>query len=130
MRALDSNVLLRHLMQDDPLQSSAASKFLSDDLSEQEPGFVSIAALCEVIWTLRSQYGAGERERIARAVLALINSPQIVVAEEQAVSAALERTGELADAIVHELGRAAGCTETVTFDRRFARLDGVRLLSA
>jgi predicted nucleic-acid-binding protein len=33
-------------------------------------------------------------------------------------------------AAVHFLGEQAGCRETVTFDRRLARLDGVRLLGA
>lgn len=129
MRALDTNVLLRHLLQDDPVQSPVATRFLSDELSEQEPGFVSIAVLCELIWTLRSAHGA-DAARIADVVERLLEAKQIVVAGEEVVFAALALRHDLADALVHELGRAAGCSETVTFDRRFARLEGVRLLSA
>ncbi|HZF93290.1 MAG TPA: type II toxin-antitoxin system VapC family toxin [Allosphingosinicella sp.] len=130
MRALDSNVLLRHLMQDDPGQSPAATRFLSEELTEQEPGFVSIAVLCETVWTLKGHYGEAGRERVDGAVRGLINSSRIVVAEEQVVASALTAGADLIDALIHALGRAAGCSETVTFDRRFARAPGVRLLTA
>jgi predicted nucleic-acid-binding protein len=85
--------------------------------------------LCETIWTLKGHYGAASRERVEHAVRGLIDSSRIVVAQEQVVLAALGSGGDLVDAIIHALGRAAGCSETVTFDRRFARLEGVRLLA-
>jgi predicted nucleic-acid-binding protein len=115
-------------MHDDPAQSARASAFLIDELTEKDPGFVPLPVLCEVIWTLKTQYGEEGRERIALVVKGLIESSNIVVAEERSVAAALDSPGDLMDRIIHELGRAAGCSETVTFDRRFARLEGVRLL--
>lgn len=127
MRALDSNILLRHLMQDDPVQSPVATRFLTEELDEENPGFVSVAVLCEMVWTLRGTYGSGS-ERIRQAVEQLLHARQIVVADEAAVQAALSFPGSVSDGIVRELGRAAGCSETVTFDRRFARHEGVRLL--
>lgn len=128
MRALDTNVLLRHLLQDDATQSPAATRFVTEELSDEEPGFVSIAVLCELIWTLRRS-SIAEPAEIARTVEKLLSTKRIVVADEAVVLAALAIPHDLADSLVHALGRAAGCTETVTFDRRFARVDGVRLLS-
>lgn len=128
MRALDSNVLLRHFIQDDPVQSRIASAFLAEKLSEQDPGFVSVAVLCEVVWTLRGTYGSNS-DRIRDAVEHLLNARQIVLAEEAAIGAALRFPGSLSDGIVHELGRAAGCSATVTFDKRFAKAEGVERLS-
>lgn len=128
MRAVDTNVLLRYFVRDDREQALLATRFVEDELSPADPGFVSIAVLCEAIWTLRSGFGADE-ERIREAVLHLLQSPQMVVAEQEAVRSALaERDLRLTDAIIHHLGLAAGCAETVTFDRRFARADDVRLL--
>lgn len=53
----------------------------------------------------------------------------MAVADSAVVEAALTAEGEIVDALIHELGRQAGCDETVTFDERFARLPGVRLLT-
>ena len=127
MLALDSNVLIRYLTADDPAQFELAADLLEKRVSVDEPAFVSVVVLCETAWTLERFYGFG-RNRIKDTVRRLLATPQVVFGDEAAVSAALEAQGDLVDALIHELGRAAGCSETVTFDRRFAQMDGVRLL--
>lgn len=131
MIALDTNVLLRHLTQDDEEQARIANRLIEEELSATAPGLVSLAVLLEVIWVLRSGYGYGP-DQVDTVVRALLLAPQLRVAQEDVVERALAADASigLADRIVHELGRAAGCSETVTFDRRFARLSGVRLLGA
>jgi predicted nucleic-acid-binding protein len=128
--ALDSNILLRYVTQDDPVQRELATELIETGLSAENPGFVSLVALLETVWALRRGYGATP-EVIADVVRRLVHAPPINLAEQPAIEAALALDSrDLADAILHELGRAAGCSETLTFDRRFARLKGVRLLSA
>ncbi len=128
MRALDSNILLRFITGDDSAQTSVARRFIADELTERDPGYVALPVLCEVVWALRRVYKF-ESKQVVEAVRLLMSAKQILVAEEVAVAAALESTGDFVDALIHELGRAAGCEETVTFDRHFARIQGVRLLS-
>jgi predicted nucleic-acid-binding protein len=120
--------LARYLTQDDSAQTPAAVEFVESSLTLESPGYISVPVLCEVVWSLRSVYGFSTAT-VERAVRGLLETAQIVVAEEEAVLAALETAGGFTDSLIHELGRAAGCIETVTFDQRFARVEGVRLLA-
>jgi predicted nucleic-acid-binding protein len=127
MRALDSSILLRYLTQDDSEQTPSATAFV-ESLTADEPGYVSVPVLCQIVWSLRRVYNVSAA-RIADVVRGLLAAQEIIVADELAVGAALETEADFVDALIHTLGRAAGCTATVTFDRRFARLDGVELLT-
>ena len=130
MIALDTNVLVRYLAQDDPDQAKAATRLMERKLTRRAPGFVSAVVLCELVWVLEDCYSLPRRE-IVSIVERLLDSSAILVDCASAARAALahERI-ELADAIIHEIGRARRCEKTVTFDREFARLDGVELLLA
>jgi predicted nucleic-acid-binding protein len=129
MRALDSSILLRYLTEDDSAQTPIAIRFVESELSGEDPGYVSLPVLCETVWTLRRVYRF-RAEEVADAIGQLLEAPQLVVAAEQPVRAALKSRGDFVDALIHEIGRAAGCSETVTFDRGFAHRAGVRLLGA
>jgi predicted nucleic-acid-binding protein len=126
--ALDTNVLVRYLAQDDREQARVATRFIEEHLTADDPGFVSTIVLCEIIWVLESCYGS-KRPDVVSIVKALLDTRQIVVTEAKAVRAALNHSGvDLVDAIIHEVGRSRQCQRTVTFDRKFARLAGVDLL--
>ena len=128
MLALDSNVLIRYLVEDDLEQTRIAADFVESRLSPSEPGFVSLIVLCEIAWTLRSGYGFSPVD-VRKTLSCLTEAGQLTFEREEIVEAALSQSRfDPADAIIHELGRAAGCSETVTFDRRFARMEGVRVL--
>ena len=130
MRGLDTNVLIRYLTADDPAQSAMA-KTVMDSLTEDEPGYVSLVALLETVWLLTRTYRIG-RSEVARTVTALLASPRLVVQERDAVQAAIDLAEPygctLADALLVVLGTRAGCRDTLTFDRRAARLPGVHLI--
>lgn len=129
MIALDTNVLLRHLIGDGEEQAALAHRLIEEELTTADPGFVSIAVLLETIWVLRRGYGYSAQQ-VVGVVRALLLAPQLVVDQAAVVDKALKAAGtvDLADAIIHELGRRAGCRETVTFDRRFAQHAEVRRL--
>jgi predicted nucleic-acid-binding protein len=125
--AVDSSVLLRYLTRDDERQTRAATELLEAP-ADGEPRFVTLGAFLETIWVLGRVYGYDARQ-VEDVASGLLNAEQLVVAERAAIERALSAGGTgLADRIIHELGRQAGCRETVTSDRRFARLPGVRLL--
>lgn len=54
MIALDTNVLVRYLAQDDREQARVATRFIEEHLTADDPGFVSTIVLCEIIWVLES----------------------------------------------------------------------------
>lgn len=129
MIALDTNVLVRYLVGDDPIQSSAAATFIESELSDENPGFVSLLVLAELSWVLHRSYGVGT-ERVAAIIRQLLEVRQITIEKADTVARALDLgLAELADALIHEVGRSAGCSRTVTFDQRFARLEGVERLA-
>jgi predicted nucleic-acid-binding protein len=130
MTGLDTNILVRVLAQDDPVQSQRAIEFLQT-LSRERPGFVSLVSLIELIWVLRSQY----RMNKARLILGLewlLNSAELVVESQEAVAQALGRfasvKADFADCLIERSCHAAGCQETFTFDTNAAKSTGMVLL--
>jgi predicted nucleic-acid-binding protein len=128
--ALDTNVLVRFLVQDDPEQARVAGEII-DQLTEKAPGFVSREVLVELVWVLERAYRLGRAE-ISGALDGLLASTELVVEGADAIGSALEFYRNdgfgFADLMIVAAARRAGATETVTFDRKAARLPGVRLL--
>jgi len=124
---LDSNVLVRHLVQDDAVQSRKATEFIERRLTPENPGFVSTVAIVELVWVLERAYGMPDVE-IAAAVERLLQADSLVIESEQDVFTAMitlkEGLGSFADALIAAIGIRAGCLHTVTFDRKALRLHG------
>ena len=127
MIGLDTNILVRHLAQDDPVQSAKATELVERRLSEENPGFVSIVAMVETAWVLDRAYGLADDE-IAAAIERTLQADVLVVEDEQEVFAAMialkEGHGSFADALIGGLGGRAGCTHTLTFEKKASRLPG------
>ena len=129
MIALDTNILLRYLAQDGGAQAAAATALIEDELNEEQPAFLSLITLVEMIWVMRRHYGL-DSQGIGAVVRGLLAAPQFVVQESAIVTHALAQAGhDMADVLIHEIGKANGCDKTLTFDRKFARLAGVELLT-
>jgi predicted nucleic-acid-binding protein len=131
MIGLDTNVLVRYILQDDPVQAAGASKLIEVTLSEQNPGFVSLVAIAETVWVLDRTYGV-PAETIALVVEGLLQVDRLVFERTQQVFAAVQALkdgeGEFADALIGAIGRAAGCSHTATFDRRALRMANFELV--
>ena len=130
MIGLDTNVLVRYLAQDDPVQSARATEIIERRLTEENPGFLSVVAMVETVWVLDRAYGLG-RDEIAAAIERTLQIDVIAVENEQEVFTAMiafkQGKSSFADAIILSLGARAGCAYTFTFDRRASRLSGFRL---
>jgi len=130
MIGLDTNVLVRYLTQDDPIQSLKATEILEQRLTEENPGFVSIVAMVETVGVLDRAYSLAAHE-IAAAVEGMLQADVLVVENEQQVFTAMialkEGQGSFADAIIAALGAKAGCSCTLTFDHKALRLSGFDL---
>lgn len=130
MIGLDTNVLVRFLMRDDAGQTAAAEAVMAG-LTEEAPGFVSREALIELVWVLQRVYHL-TRHDVADTVEGLLDARELRIeaADRAAVAADRLRRGGagFADQMVALAGGAAGCRETVTFDRKAAGIPGMRLL--
>jgi predicted nucleic-acid-binding protein len=131
MIGLDTNILVRYLAQDDVLQSARATEII-EELTEVNPGFISIVAMVETSWVLDRRYGLSTRE-IATAIEHVLQTDVLIVENEQEVFTAMialkEGRGSFADALVAALGFKAGCSRTLTFDQKAQRIDGFELVS-
>ena len=118
MIGLDTNVLVRYVMQDDTRQSPRANRLI-ESLSADEPGFVPVVALVELVWVLSGSYGL-TRSQVATLLETLLRSKELVVDRADLVSQALQRFSaggaEFADALIERIAAAAGCTTTMSFD--------------
>ena len=130
MIGLDTNVVVRYLVQDEPDQSAQASEVI-DALTESKPGFLSLVTIVELYWVLRSAYKVSTA-RCSEMIEGLRDARELRVDQDSIVRAALiaSKGGvDFADAVIAELGRVAGCKHTVTFDIRAARSSEMRLLT-
>jgi predicted nucleic-acid-binding protein len=126
MRAVDTNVLLRLAVRDEPRQVEAAETFVAGG------AWVSRLVLVEFVWVLTSVYAFGRAE-VGTAVEVLLNHAQLTVEDSDVVVAALAQFTKVSavgfsDCLVLEGARKAGHLPLGTFDRELARLDGVQLL--
>lgn len=132
MIGLDSNVLVRYLVQDDPKQSALATRFIERTLSTDNPGFVSAIVLCEIAWVLAECYGA-DRKGVREVVEGLLATKQLVIEQAEVVWKALRAwegvSADFSDALIGQIVTAHGGDRTVTFDRAAARLPGFELLA-
>lgn len=131
MIGLDTNVLVRYVMQDDPKQSQKASRLI-ESLTPEAPGFVPLVSLVEIVWVLTSCYDL-TREQVGQALEALLRAKEIVLERAEQVSQALRIFGassaDFADCLIERTAAATGCDKTMTFDARAAKYAGMTLIT-
>lgn len=130
MIALDTNVLVRYITQDDAQQSAQATA-LVEGLSAAEPALVPLVVVVELVWVLESCYAAG-KEAVITVLETVLHTRELQVEQAEVVWKALRQfsaqSADFADCVVAVCAQAAGCEHTVTFDRKAAKLPGMQLL--
>jgi predicted nucleic-acid-binding protein len=130
MIGIDTDVLVRYLTQDDSAEARIANRAI-EALTVEQPGYVSIVTLAETEWELRNIYGFHAKE-VTQVLRELVTADEIVVENPAVVGRAMDAAAagaDLADALIAETARQAGCEHTVTFDRRAAKAAGMQLLA-
>ena len=104
MIGLDTNVLVRYLVEDDSEQAAKAAKLIEKRCTEDDPGFVNRIVLCELVWVLESAYGYA-RATIAATIEGLLRTAELEIDAVEVAWSALTayRTGgaDFSDALVH-----------------------------
>lgn len=132
MRAVDTNVLVRFLVNDDLAQASAVRALFATAERQREVFWVPVVVLLETIWVLESAYGISRSELIAT-LSDLLLLPVLEFEYRAAVQIMLTNgardAGDLPDLLIAETARLAGCEATLTFDREAARAAGFELIA-
>jgi predicted nucleic-acid-binding protein len=117
---LDTNVLVRYLVQDDPAQTRRANTFIGAALDRGERCAIGIVVLCELVWVLRDAYGH-DRATIGATLEQILDAVEFVVETSDVARQALadyrQGPGDFADYVIGRRNRGAGCDVTATFDR-------------
>jgi predicted nucleic-acid-binding protein len=131
MIGLDTNVLVRHLVQDDPGQSRKATQVIAKQCTRDDPGFINRIVLCELVWVLESAYGYS-KDTIVVVLEKLLRTSQLKIEDTQSVWTAFrlyqKGKADFADCLLGTTNRFGGCTETVTFDQAASKLEDFQLL--
>jgi predicted nucleic-acid-binding protein len=132
MIGIDTNVLLRLLVIDDPVQNALVRTFFESRTLE-DPAFVSAITLAETVWSLRKAMGYSEKA-VHHALTHLLAMEGLVFEHEEALLKELDRPtpfpSGIADQIVVWSCLSAGCSKVVTFDRKAAtRIAAMELLA-
>lgn len=131
MIGIDTNILVRFVVKDDPTQTPAAVRMIHG-LSPEEPGWISLLVLSELTWTLRRVYKL-DRTAIAGVLERLLVSKDTVLEQRDVVRQALlvyqSSKADFADCVIAVTANLAGCSRMVTFDEVAARDLGMELLA-
>jgi predicted nucleic acid-binding protein len=126
---LDTNILLRHLLGDEPTQSPKATAYVQAIEQGQSRARISDIVIFEVVFTLERGYRRSKAE-IQGAVLSLIELPGILLPTKRKFRDVfrlyVEKNLSFADAYHVVMMQKLGLTEIVSFDRYFNRIATVK----
>ena len=132
MIGLDTNVLVRYVVQDDPEQAAAAAGLIEGQCSAEDPGYISTLVLAELVWVLGGAYEYDKS--IILAVLRQVLATAELTVEDPALAwrglTEFEQgPADFADYLIGQGNHARGCSRTYTFDRRAGRSPHFELLA-
>jgi predicted nucleic-acid-binding protein len=131
MLAIDTNVLVRLITDDDPVQAARVRRLIEQCAAANETVFLSLLVVLETEWVLRSRY-ALDKARIRQTFQALLDTDEIMIEDESVVEEALARwdnsAAGFADCLIGACHQQRGCRATATFDAKAARLRGFALV--
>lgn len=131
MPALDTNVLVRYVVQDDSGQLAAAKRLIGRCVAQGQSLFVPVTVALELEWVLRAGFGY-PKDDVLEVLSNLLSAAELTFESERALEVALqlyrEGTADFADCLHIALATEAGEQPLWTFDRGAVRVIGARLL--
>jgi predicted nucleic-acid-binding protein len=132
MPSLDTNVLVRYIVQDDTTHLAAARRLISRCVGEGLTLFVPVTVALELEWVLRSRFGFG-KDDVLRTLSSLFCAAELTFESERALEVALhlfrKSSADFADCLHVTLAGQAGEPPLWTFDKGAAKVAGAQLLT-
>ena len=131
MIGLDTNVLVRYIVQDDPIQSGIATTFIETYCTAKTPAFICNIVLVELVWVLERGYGYDKKSIIA-VLKQIVATTELKVEASglvwQAILAYQDGNAGFADCLLVAINQQHACNTTFTFDKNAAKNAGFELL--
>jgi predicted nucleic-acid-binding protein len=123
MIGIDTNLLVRYIVQDDPAQSKIAVDVLERKIGHDNSGFVNQIVLCELAWVLKRAYSY-EKDKVIQTLKRLLDSRELVFENAGCARLALaafeKGNADFSDYLIGFINRNNGCSFTLTLDRKAA----------
>jgi predicted nucleic-acid-binding protein len=120
LKGIDSSVLLRYILEDGPIWSKAATRFIDEECTANDPAYVNLVVLVEVIWSLRRQKGY-RKETVIAVIRDMLESQSLVLEKEEIVAEALRKyeidVAGFSDCLIACLNGGAHAKPTFSFDK-------------
>ncbi len=121
MIGIDTNVLVRYIVQDDPSQSQKAGHYLEANCNTTHPGFINSLVLCELVWVLKRAYKYNKTV-IAEVIENILCTSELLVENSSAAWDALRAyksgSADFPDYLIGEINSSKDCEFTITFDKK------------
>jgi predicted nucleic-acid-binding protein len=131
MISADTNLIVRHLTQDDARQAKKVQELFDAAELRQEPVMLTHIVLCEVCWVLKSVYRF-DKSQIALALQSLMDDSGFYIQErpliEESLTAYKKHAGQFPDHLIGVTAKKSGASTTFTFDQGVAKLPNFSLL--
>lgn len=132
MIGLDTNVLVRYIVRDDPKQATVATELIEKRCTPEAPGWINLIVVCELTWVLQRAYGR-PREDIAGVLETILTSNELKVESADTVWQALRKfrkgTADIADYLIGGGNAMHDAAPTFTFDKKVSSDADFRLLT-
>jgi len=130
MIGIDTNVLVRFIVQDDEKQAAIASEWI-ESCSVETPGWISVIVLCETVWVLSRAY-AYDKSTVQSVLQRIFLACELEVEQQEHAWSALrdfaQGSADFSDYLIVHMNKSAGCEYTITFDKKASSHRLVRLL--
>jgi len=130
MIGIDTNVLVRYIVQDDELQAAMATEAI-EACDVGDPGWISVIVLCETAWVLSRAYGY-EKATVQAVLQQILLASELVVEQQDQAWLALRDfalgNADFSDYLIARMNQAVGCKHTMTFDKKASSHQLFRLL--
>ncbi|MBI2336278.1 MAG: type II toxin-antitoxin system VapC family toxin [Deltaproteobacteria bacterium] len=129
MIGLDTNVLVRYLVQDDDLQAKTAAKIIEAG----DEFFINLIVICELVWVLDSCYELNKKD-IILIIEKLLTTREITFEKRDTIWGALDdfkvNSVDFADCLIGRLNQSHDCETTLTFDKSLKKLNSFQFVTS
>lgn len=131
MIGLDTNILVRYIVRDAEVQTDLATRLIETKCTREQPGFIALLVLIELVWVLSRGYGY-PKSIVVSVLTKILSSAELMVEDVELARTALGKfvtgSADFPDYLIGLVNSSKGCSTTYTFDKRAGRSDHHRLL--
>ena len=121
MIGIDTNVLVRYLVQDDPEQSAQSTLLIEQECNLSSPGYLSNIVLCELVWVLTGAYKY-DKNLVIEVMEQILVTAELLVENENVVRKAINDykigSADFSDYLIVNNNQQSGCTKTYTLNKK------------